>query len=75
MDELRQMLLDLGHQLNETIEAAHRAGYLARRLGLFQVDEQMENTLLLWLERFADTSPEAVQAGSIGHLLTLVKDE
>ncbi len=75
MDELQQMLHDLHTRLNEAVEVAHRAGYLARRLGLAAVDQQIEEELLPALLAFADDDPTATQAGAVGQLLALLDEE
>ena len=75
MDELRAALQDLSTQLNAAIERARRAGYLARRVGLAQVDQHIEDTLLPALVAFADDDREAPQPGAVGHLLALLEDE
>ena len=75
MDELREGLYDLSTRLNEAIEQARRVGYLARRLGLSQVDEQLENDVLPQLVAFADDNRTATQPGSVGQLLALLEEE
>ena len=52
-----------------------RAGYLARRVGVAQVDQHIENTLLPALIAFADADREATHPGAVGHLLALLEDE
>jgi hypothetical protein len=75
MDELREGLYDLSTRLNEAIEQARRVGYLARRLGVSQVDAQLEEDLLPQLVAFADDSRTAPQPGSVGQLLAMLDDE
>jgi hypothetical protein len=74
MDELRAALHDLSTQLTATIEQARRAGYLARRVGMAQVDQHIEDTLLPALVAFADVDREAPHPGAVGHLLALLED-
>jgi hypothetical protein len=45
MDELRAALQHLSTQLNEAIERARRAGYLARRLGVSQLASSTPHVL------------------------------
>ena len=75
MDELRTALQDLSTQLTVAIERARRAGYLARRLGLSQVDQHLEDDLLPTLVAFADDDRTATQPGAVGHLLSLLEDD
>ncbi len=42
MDELRAALHELGTTLTEAVGQARRAGYLARRLGVAQVDQEAD---------------------------------
>ncbi len=42
MDELRGVLHELGTTLTAAVEQARRAGYLARRLGVAQVDQEAD---------------------------------
>ena len=63
MDELRAVLHELSSKLNESIEVARHAGYLARRLGLPQVDHRIEDDLLPTLVAFADADRTATQRG------------
>ena len=75
MDEVRAVLQDLSTQLNEAIERARYAGYLARRLGLSPVDQHSEDDLLPALVAFADDDRTATQPGSVGHLLSLLEED
>ena len=75
MDELREVLLDLSTELHEAIKVARRAGYLARRLGVSAVDQQIEDDLLPLLVAFADEDRSAPQPGSIGQLLALLDED
>ncbi len=75
MDELRNVLHDLHIQLDEALRRAHRAGYLARQLGLTQVDQHIEHDLLPALVAFADDDVSAPQPGSVGHLLALLEED
>ncbi len=75
MDELQEMLHELHTRLSEAAEVAHRAAYLARRLGLAAVDQQIEEDLLPALLAFADDDLTATQAGSVGQLLALLEAE
>ncbi len=74
MEELQAVLQELSTQLHAAIELARRAGYLARQLGLPEVDQQIEDELLPWLETLADDSCTATHPGSIGQLLTLLEE-
>ena len=74
MEELREVLHELSAQLSEAIELARRAGYLARQLGVPEVDHQIEDELLPWLETLADDSRTAPHPGSVGQLLTLLEE-
>ena len=75
MEELREVLHALSTQLREASELARRAGYLARQLGVPEVDQQIEDELLPWLETLADDSRTATHPGSVGQLLTLLKED
>ncbi len=75
MDELRGVLHELGTTLTAAVEQARRAGYLARRLGVAQVDQHIEDDLLPALVAFADDNPAATQLGAIGHLLALLEKD
>ncbi len=75
MEELREVLHELSTQLREASELARRAGYLARQLGLPEVDHQIEDELLPWLVTLADDSRTATHPGSVGQLLTLLKED
>ncbi len=75
MDELRDVLQDLHIQLNEAITRAHRAGYLARQLGLSQLDQHIEHDLVPAIVAFADDDFSAPQPGSVGHLLALLEED
>ncbi len=75
MEELREVLHELSAQLSEAIELARRAGYLARQLGLPEIDHQIEDELLPWLETLADDSRTATHPGSVGQLLTLLEED
>ena len=75
MEELREVLYELSRQLSEASELARRAGYLARQLGLPEVDHQIEDELLPWLETLADDSRTATHPGSVGQLLTLLEED
>ena len=75
MDELRTLLQDLSSTLNESIEVARRAGYLARRLGLPRVDQHIEDDLLPTLVAFAEDDRTAALPGSVGHLLALLDED
>jgi hypothetical protein len=74
MDELRDVLQDLHIQLDEVLKRAYRAGYLARQLGLTQVDQQLEHDLVPTLVAFADDDLTATQPGSVGQLLALLEE-
>jgi hypothetical protein len=73
MDELRAMLQDLSSTLNESIEVARRAGYLARRFGAPRLDHHIEDDLVPALVAFADDDRTARHPGSVGHLLALLE--
>ncbi len=75
MEELREVLHELSAQLSEAIELARRAGYLARQLGVPEVDHQIEDELLPWLETLAEDSRTATHPGSVGQLLTLLEED
>ncbi len=75
MEELQEVLHELSRQLGDASELARRAGYLARRLGLPDVDHQIEDELLPWLETLADDSRTATHPGSVGQLLTLLEED
>ena len=75
MDELRNVLHDLKLHLNEAIGRAHRASYLARQMGLFEVDQQIEHDLSPALVAFADDDLTAPQRGSVGQLLALLQED
>ena len=75
MDELRDILQDLSIPLNEAIRQAHRAGYLARQMGLSEVDGQIEQHLLPALVAFAEDDLTAAQPGSVGQLLAFLKED
>ena len=75
MDELRGVLHELGTTLTAAVEQARRAGYLARRLGVAQVDQHIEDDLLPALVAFADDNRAATHLGAIGHLLALLEDD
>ncbi len=75
MDELRDVLHDLDSKLHEAIELAHRAGYIARQLGVPDVNQHIENDLLRSLIAFADDDLTAVQPGSVGQLLALLEED
>ena len=75
MGELQELLHELHARLNEAAEVAHRPAYLARRLGLAAVDQQLEEDLLPVLLAFADDDLTATQAGSVGQLLALLEAE
>ena len=75
MDELRAVLQDLGTTLTEAVEQARRAGYLARRLGVAQVDQHIEDDLVPALVAFADDNRSAPQPGAVGHLLALLEED
>ena len=72
MDELREVLHDLSTELNAAISRAHRAGYLARQLGLPAVDQHIEQDLLPSLVALADDDLSSPQPGSVGQLLALL---
>ena len=75
MEELREVLHELSTQLREASELARRAGYLARQLGVPEVDQQIEDELLPWLETLAEDSRTATHPGSVGQLLTLLEED
>ena len=75
MEELREVLHELSAQLSEAIELARRAGYLARQLGVPEIDHQIEDEVLPWLETLADDSRTATHPGSVGQLLTLLEED
>ncbi len=75
MEELREVLHELSTQLREASELGRRAGYLARQLGLPEVDQQIEDELLPWLVTLADDSHTATHPGSVGQLLTLLEED
>ena len=75
MEELQEVLHALSTTRNEAIELAHRASYLARRLGVPAVDHQIEDELLPWLLTLADASRTATHPGSVGQLLTLLEED
>ena len=75
MDEQREVLLDLSTELHEAIKVARRAGYLARRLGVSAVDQQIEDDLLPLLVAFADEDRSAPHPGSVGQLLALLDED
>ena len=75
MEELQEVLHALSTTLHDAIELAHRASYLARRLGVLEVDHQIADELLPWLETLADDSCTATHPGSIGQLLTLLEED
>ena len=74
MDELRDVFQDLHMQLEDAIRRAYRASYLARQLGLTEVDHQLEHDLVPTLAAFADDSLTAAQPGSVGQLLALLEE-
>ena len=74
MEELREALHKLSTTLHEAIELTHRASYLARQVGLPEVDHQIEDELLPWLVTLADDSRTATHPGSVGQLLTLLEE-
>ena len=74
MDELRGVLHELGTTLTEAVEQARRAGYLARRLGVAQVDQHIEDDLVPALVAFADDDRSATHPGAIGHLLAHLEE-
>jgi hypothetical protein len=74
MDELRAALHELGTTLTEAVGRARRAGDVARRLGVVQVDQHIEDDLVPALVAFADDNRAATQPGAIGHLLALLED-
>ncbi len=74
-DELQVVLSDLSSKLSEGIELAPRAGYLSQRLGVSQVDEQLEDKSLPQLAAFADDSRTATRPRSSGQLLALLDEE
>ena len=75
MDELRTVLHDLSTTLNEAVQQARRAGYLARQLGLPGVDQQIEDDLLVAVVAFADDDRTATHPGSVGTLLALLEED
>ncbi len=75
MDELRAVLEDLGTTLNEAVAQARRAGFLARRLGVPAVDEQIEDEVLPVLVALADDTQTATQPGAVGQLLALLEKD
>ncbi len=75
MDELRAALHELGTTLTEAVGQARRAGYLARRLGVAQVDQHIEDDLVPVLVAFADDTRAATHPGAIGHLLALLEED
>ena len=75
MEELQEVLQELSTQLHAAIEVARRAGYLARQLGVPEVDHQIEDELLPWLLTLADASRTATHPGSVGQLLTLLEED
>ncbi len=75
MEELREVLHALSTHLREASELARRAGYLARQLGVPEVDQQIEDELLPWLETLAEDSRTATHPGSVGQLLTLLEED
>ena len=75
MEELQEVLHELSTTLHDAIELAHRASYLARRLGVLEVDHQIADELLPWLETLADESRTATHPGSVGQLLTLLEED
>jgi hypothetical protein len=72
---LRAALQDLSIQLTAAIERARRAGYLARQVGVWPVDQHIEATLLPALVAFTDEDRAATQPGAVGHVLALLEDD
>ena len=75
MEELREVLHELSTQLRAASALARRAGYLARQLGVPEVDQQIEDELLPWLVTLADDNLTATHPGSVGQLLALLEED
>ena len=75
MEELQEALHELSAPLRDAIERARQAGYLARQMGLPEVDHQIEDELLPWLVTLADDSHTATHPRSVGQLLTLLEED